>query len=49
MITNDNKGNYLVKKGQKNDNVIYERPLIIKNPQFYFDLAEILAILPNHG
>ena len=28
MITNDNKGTYLVKNGQKHDNVIYERPLI---------------------
>ena len=27
MITNDNKGTYLVKNGQKHDNVIYERPL----------------------
>ena len=29
MITNDNKGTYLVKNGQKHDNVIYERPLIL--------------------
>ena len=28
MITIDNKGTYLVKNGQKHDNVIYERPLI---------------------
>ena len=27
MITIDNKGTYLVKNGQKHDNVIYERPL----------------------
>ena len=26
MITNDNKGTYSVKNGQKHDNVIYERP-----------------------
>ena len=26
MITNDNKDTQLVKKGQKYDNVIYERP-----------------------
>ena len=32
MITIDNKGTYLVKKGQKNDNVIYERPLIRLKP-----------------
>ena len=28
MITNDNKGTYLVKMGQKHDNVIYEQPLM---------------------
>ena len=28
MITNANKGTYLVKNGQKHDNVIYERPLM---------------------
>ena len=33
MITIDNKGTYLVKNGQKHDNVIYERPLIW-NPRF---------------
>ena len=30
MITNDNKGAYLVNKGQKNDNVIYKWPLRCK-------------------
>ena len=29
MITNDNKGTYLVKNGQKHDNVIYEWPLSV--------------------
>ena len=29
MITNANKGTYLVKNGQKHDNVIYERPLML--------------------
>ena len=29
MITNANKGTYLVKNGQKHDNVIYERPLTV--------------------
>ena len=28
MITNDNKGTYLVKNGQTYANVIYERPII---------------------
>ena len=32
MITNDNKDTYLVKNGQKHDNVIYEWPLIITHP-----------------
>ena len=38
MITNDNKGTYLVKNGQKHDNVIYERPLIDFN---------MIAVLEN--
>ena len=35
MITNDNKGTYLVKNGQKHDNVIYERPLKSQDNVFY--------------
>ena len=31
MITNDNKGTYLAKNGQKHDNVIYKRPLTQTN------------------
>ena len=31
MITNDNEVTYLVKNGQKHDNVIYERPLTLND------------------
>ena len=31
MITNDNKGTYLVKNDLKHDNVIYERPLTLND------------------
>ena len=45
MLTNANKGTYLVKKEQKCANVIYERPLIsrsilgdVSHPQFHLSL-----------
>ena len=35
MLTNANKGTYLVKNWQKYANVIYERPLTLKRVQLW--------------
>ena len=46
MITNDNKGTYLVKNGQKHDNVIYERPLVQAEPHVHSSVHDLSKMCP---